>query len=224
MFDFISWKRQEKDLSRYIAGATVRHKSSFDKLETPFRMQYMPKEFFNKWVSPFYAEHVLANEQLEKNFKKVKDEISPEIVKKMLGYFDWRSRITGAYFAALLDYSEFEDFIGINLLKSELCFAGEGYLIALVNFNSNKSIQYLKKYLDYYLSNPDLCYDQGEALAALIWLDRLNQTAIVTDDYYMEKWCQFIADKPDWSLKLFLDTFNHRLNIFFERKEKLLML
>ncbi len=222
MFELFNRKKQEKNLSRYIAGATVKHKSSFNNLKAPYRIKYMPPEFFNKWVRPFFADHVLANNQLEKNFNNIKEEISPDIVKQMLGYFDWRSRITGAYFAAFMNYNEFEDFIGINLLKSELCFAGEGYLIALVNFNSEKSIYYLKQYLDYYLSTPDLCYDQGEALAALIWLDRNNQTAIVTDDYYLEKWNQYISDKQNWNLKTFMDSFDQRLTTFFKLKNLLL--
>lgn len=133
---------------------------------------------------------------------QVKNDLSPEIVKQLLGYFDWRSRISGAYFSAIMDYTEFEDFIGIHLVKSEVCYAGEGYLIALASFNTDKSIDYLKKYLDYYLSKPALWFDQGDAMAALIWLDNKNDSTLIKDNNYMDKWTDFVGNKPNWNRPL----------------------
>jgi hypothetical protein len=188
-------KRQQKEILRHVAGATVVHTNPFEKLEIPYHVDNLSQDFINKWIVPFYMERLLDSDNYERKFLEIKDNLSPEIVKQLLGYFDWRSRITGAYFSAIMDYNEFEDFIGAHLLKSEVCYAGEGYLIALSSFNTDNSIDYLKKYLDYYLTKPDLWFDQGDAMAALTWLDNKNNTTLIKDNNYMEKWTDFISSQ-----------------------------
>lgn len=162
----------------------------------------------------------MEGDNYENKFLPVHDEINPELITKLLGYFDWRMRITGAYFAALKDYKQFVDFIGINLIKSEVCYAGEGYLIALASFNQPAAIEYLIKYLDYYLLQPDLWFDQGDALAALIWLDKRNNTSLVEQNKYLVKWGTFISNKPNWSLEHYIDFFNRRMAKIELIKEK----
>nr|WP_319571457.1 DUF6000 family protein [uncultured Draconibacterium sp.] len=145
MFGYFKRRKQQKDIERYIAGATVVHKNPFDKLKIPYQTDKLSQEFIDKWIAPFYMERLLNDNNYQDKFLQDQNELNPDIVKQLLGYFDWRARITGAYFSALKDYTDFEDFIGIHLLKSEVCYAGEGYLIALSSFNSTKSIDYIKK-------------------------------------------------------------------------------
>ena len=211
MFGFFKKRKLKKDMKRQLAGATVVHKNPFDNIKAPYQTKKLSQGFIDKWIAPFYMERLLESDTYENEFFKIKNDLNPEIVKKLLGYFDWRSRITGAYFSALMNYSEFEDFIGSHLLKSEVCYSGEGYLTALSLFNTDKSIDYIKRYLDYYLGKPDLWFDQGDAMASLIWLDNKNNTSLIADNNYMDKWTNFISNKPNWNLEHYTDFFNRRM-------------
>ena len=53
----------------------------------------------------------------------VRPEIDKSIVSQLLGDFNWRMRSVGARFATYMNYREFEDIIGVHLLKSEVCYA-----------------------------------------------------------------------------------------------------
>src|SRR5687768_8634138 len=183
---FRRWK-QKKAIARHRAGATVVHKSPFNNLKTPFETKSLSQDFILKWVAPFYLQRLMENDNYETAFLERKNEVNPEIVKQLLGYFDWRTRITGAYFASILGYKQFEDFIGIHLLKSEVCYAAEGYLTALASFNTSNSIEYIVKYLDYYLHKKDLWFDQGDAMSALLWLDKKNKTTLIQDKGFLLK-------------------------------------
>jgi hypothetical protein len=46
-----------------------------------------------------------------------------------------RMRIVGAWFSAIKQYTEFEQAIGNLLLRSDVCYAGRGYCLALASFN-----------------------------------------------------------------------------------------
>lgn len=81
--------------------------------------------------------------------------------------------------AIVVHQSPFEDLESLELqndydevLKSKLCYAGKGYAMALASFNTSKSIEYLKRYLDYYLTREDLTFDQDSVLSALKWIDK----------------------------------------------------
>ncbi|RAK62914.1 hypothetical protein DLM85_22200 [Hymenobacter edaphi] len=113
----------------------------------------------------------------------------------MLGDFNWRTRLTGAYFAAINNYQQFTDAIGRLLLKSEVCYAADGYCLALLLFGTAEAKDYLQQYLHYYLRRPDLWFDQNDALAALTLLD----TAAAAE--FAEAWLKFVADKPNWNLQ-----------------------
>ena len=221
MFDFFKKRRQRKKIERHVAGAIITHESPFDKIKIPFKTEKLSQDFIDKWIIPFYMERILENDNFENKFLSVKNEMNPEISKQLLGYFDWRARITGAYFSSIMDYKEFDDFIGINLVKSEVCYAGEGYLTALVSFNNEKSVHYLLNYLDYYLSKPDLWFDQGDAMAALIWLDNKNKTDLVLQNDYYNKWNVFIANKPNWKLENYIEFFNRRMEKIEKIKTKI---
>jgi hypothetical protein len=210
--NFLKKWKQRKAIARHVAGATVIHSGPFKNLKTPFETKALSQDFTLKWVAPFYLERIMDSDNYETAFLEVHEEINPQIIEQLLGYFDWRTRITGAYFASILDYKEFLDFIGIHLLKSEVCYAGEGYLVALASFNTPESLTYITKYLDYYLTRPDLWFDQGDAIAALTWLDKKNKTTLIEEHSYLLKWNDFISNKPNWRLDQYIDFFNRRMS------------
>jgi hypothetical protein len=115
IFRYFKRKRQQKEILRHIAGAIVVHKSQYEKLETPYHVKNLSQDFVDKWIVPFYMERLLQNDNYEEKVLQVKNDLSPEIVKQLLGYFDWRSRITGAYFSSIMGYKEFEECNGPQL-------------------------------------------------------------------------------------------------------------
>jgi hypothetical protein len=151
-------------------------------------------EFFNKWVAPFYLGFFADDHALPELIVSTAKEITPDIVMNLFGDFNWRTRIAGAYFAAINEYKELEDTIGIHLLKSEVCYAGGGYCLALASFATEKSIAYLRQYLDYYLEKKNLYFDQAQALSALWYLDQDAATE------YQDKWKRFVRGK-NWDLE-----------------------
>lgn len=199
-------------------GATVRHKSPFADLEVFRNDDELNKEFVDKWVVPYYMTIPLSSDSTEIDFlAKSACDIDLLTTKQLLGYFDWRPKITGAYFSAINDNTDFEDLIGVHLLKSEVCYAGAGYSLALASFATDKSKDYLIRYLEYYLDKKDLYFDQAEAFCALEYID--PQSARRLDS----KWAEFVADKPYWNLEktrtYFLDRMN-AIKIIRECKDK----
>ncbi len=183
------------EINLHSSGATVRHRNPFEDLAVPRNEDELTKEFVDKWVAPFYMTFPISDDEVAvKSFALASKEISVETTAKLLGYFDWRPRITGAYFAAINNYKELEDIIGRHLLKSEVCYAGVGYCIALASFGTEISCEYLKKYLAYYLQRKDLWFNQADAFCALEFLDQNSS------EQFFEGWKNFISDKPNWDL------------------------
>lgn len=163
------------------AGATIRHQSIFKDLTTFENAEELTEEFRERWVIPFYF-------NLDRNDKdwvikmiSLKEEISDEVILMNLGDFDWRTRSTGAFFAAIKDKRELTEIIGNHLLKSEVCFAGRQYAITLASFNSEQSVGYLNEYLNYYLLQQDLEFDQIPVARAIKYLDEVNGTSHFQD-------------------------------------------
>lgn len=198
-------KSKEDDVALHVAGATLRHRTPFESMEVVRNKEQLTKEFIDKWVVPFYLGFFSADDALQELIVRTAGEITPDIVMKLFGDFNWRTRITGAYFAAINQYRELEDTIGIHLLKSEVCYAGGGYCLALASFATEKSIDYLKQYLDYYLEKKDLYFDQGDALAALWYLDKDAASE------YQEKWQAFVTDKSNWNLESYKRSFTNSM-------------
>jgi hypothetical protein len=186
---------QATEVALHVAGATTRSHNPFEQLPAYRNQAETSDEFIDKWVLEFYRV-TLANldDQTFAAFVQAAKEVTPEVVKQLLGDFDWRPRITGAYFAAIKGYEEFTDIIGVHLLQSEVCYAGAGYALAFALFQSERAQDYLKAYLDYYLTQPDLWYDQADVLAAL---QLLNPVEAAT---YLVRWQAYTADKPNHRL------------------------
>ena len=193
-----------KQIELHTKGDTVRHKSPFESLDYYDNGFELTQEFIDKWVIPFYMVPIRDKESFINQLHPVKRELNSDIIKQLLGDFNWRTRSTGARFASLLNLTEVEDIIGIHLLKSQVCYAGDSYCLALASFNNSNSIFYLEKYLEYYLQRTDLYFDQSSAMAALIWLDNKNKTDNAKK--LQPLWDKFVKDKPNWDLN---KTFEH---------------
>ena len=182
------------------AGAIIRHKTSFDNL-VPYKNDFeLSQEFIDTWVVPFYMNIGDTDAEWKDKILCIKDKITKEIVAKLLGDFNWRTRQTGAFFAAVKNYIEFIDIIGIHLLKSEVTYAGQVYAYVLAYFNTEKSISYLRDYLTYYLEKPELWFDQREVMEALKYSDEKNNTNLLSS--YSNLWLKFIENKPYWEKEI----------------------
>ncbi|HEX2629190.1 MAG TPA: DUF6000 family protein, partial [Chitinophagaceae bacterium] len=118
-----------------------------------------------------------------------------------------------AWLIAINQYTTFEDTLGRLLLKSEVCYAGSAYCLALAGFGTSGARNYLTEYLDYYLQQPQLWFDQSDALCALEYIDPS------TAQRFLPKWEKFIADKPNWDLNRSREHFNANMNLIEEIRQ-----
>jgi len=195
----------KKAINLHIAGATVRHQNPFDNIVVFKNSKELDQEFLNKFVIPYYMDIPLKGQDKKgiEKFGQVKSEFTTDIVKQLLGDFNWRTRQTGAYFAAINDYREFEENIGQLLVKSEVCYAGTIYALTLATFNTNTGNKFLINYLDYYLTTLDLFFDQKEVLKTVKYLDEVNGTNDF--DKYLVTWDKFLSNKPHWKSEIVTD-------------------
>jgi hypothetical protein len=167
----------EESLVRHIRGATVVHKSPFSSIEVPSVVDSLSQEQCDRWVVPFYRVSFRSPEkELLDSLKNLYPEISLEMTRLLLTDYNWRPRLTGAFFAALKRFTTFEDQIGRLLLRSDLCYAGKFYCVALAEFNSPHGLEFLMTYLKHYLTRPELVYNQNDAIGAVAFLDVKNGT------------------------------------------------
>jgi plasmid maintenance system antidote protein VapI len=191
------------------AGATVRHKSSFADLASYQNTEQLSQDFIDTWAIPFYMRIGDTDENWVNQLIQVKDKITKDVALKLLGDFNWRTRQTGAFFAAIKNYTDLSDIIGVHLLKSEVCYAGQVYAYTFAYFNTNNCIDYLDRYSTYYLSKPNLWFDQQEALEALTYLDKINKTNMASK--HADNWIKFIENKPNWNKKITTDRLEEQL-------------
>jgi hypothetical protein len=183
------------EIALHVSCATVRHRNPFESIEVNRNDFELNQDFINKWVAPFYSPGLgIVDEDKIAAFANASSEIDNSIVAKLLGDFNWRTRITGAFFAAIKKYVELEDQIGKHLLKSEVVYAGAGYCLALAIFGTDTSKDFLKKYLEYYLDRKDLSFDQAYAFCALEYVDKDAANILY------KKYQEFVEDKPFWNL------------------------
>jgi hypothetical protein len=168
---------EEDAVVRHIRGATVVHQSPFRLLEVPSVPDLLSEAECEKWVAPFYRVSFRSVDgSFLESLRAIYHEITPSVVERLLTDYDWRPRLTGAFFAGLKLFTSAEDHIGRLLLRSDLCYAGKLYCVALAEFNTPSGRDYLRTYLEYYLTRPDLDYNQGDAMGAMAWLDTMNGT------------------------------------------------
>jgi Family of unknown function (DUF6000) len=201
-------------LEQHVAGATVTHDSPFADLQVPVSDQLLSVDIRETWVQPFYFG--LRKPHIKEFVAKHLHLVNDELIFKLLASFDWRPRTAGAYLAALSDRQVYTTQIGHLLLRSNVCFAGSAYCIALAQFNSSESIRFLDKYLTHYLTCHDLWFDQGDAMGALAYLDRLNGTTSISR--YMDAWAQFVENKSNWNLAQSVARFEESMAVLNELK------
>lgn len=208
-----------KDLiSLHVAGATVRHTSPYSELKVDENTEPLDNEFIATYVSPFYLGRKDTDE-FRRKYIAVKASLDTKLVSKLLGDFNWRPRSVGAYFAALGNMTELEDHIGKLLLRSDVCYTGNNYCLALASFSSSAAIHYLEQYLEYYLEQPDLWFDQNSAIAALSYIGEKQGKDLVTA--FMPLWQRFIANKPNWDFAAFVEKFNQQMITLNEFKSEI---
>lgn len=179
----------KNQLSLHVAGATVRHRSPFEDLETYSNDTECDLAFLKNWVTPVYLGGLQTEPKALATYKALVPSLTSETLLKMLGDFNWRPRIAGAYYAAISNDKTVETIIGTHLLKSEVCYAGSGYCIALAAFETASAQEYLRQYLEYYLQRFDLDFDQSSAIGALAYLDDCMSTDYFNDfDAAYEVW------------------------------------
>ena len=185
----------QEALLRHIRGATVVHQSPFSSLEVPSSSDdVFSLEEYDKWVVPFYRVSFRAVDgDFLDALRKIYHEITPAMIEGLLTDYDWRPRLVGAFFAGLKRFTMAEDHIGRLLLRSDVCFAGKLYSVALAEFNTPTGLDYLRRYLAYYLTRPDLDYDQGDAMGAIAWLDARNGTNHL--ESFQEPWRAYVEAK-----------------------------
>jgi hypothetical protein len=177
--------------------------------------------FISKWVNPYYLNILHANytglltqedrEVFNQNVLLALTELDEPIITELLARY-WREQLTGSWFCGLKKWQHFGPQIGELLLASKTCYAGQGYSFALACFANDNSVEYLTRYLDKYLPQIDLYYDQHWAMPALMWVDEQLGTThsyrfLVQDGL----WERFVADKvkivESWQLDVCKENF-----------------
>jgi hypothetical protein len=191
------------------AGAIVSVASPFADLQVTVSEKPITREVAEAWVRPFYMLDIADVAAVEAAICPVARRIDERLVSELLSYLNWRPRVVAAEFAAIRDLRGSLDEIGRLLLRSDVCYAGRAYCLTLAAFNTKAASEYLSRYLEYYLTRPDLWFDQGDALAAVVCLDEANGTSVF--ERFEGAWARFAADKPQWDLDYSVKQFARRL-------------
>jgi hypothetical protein len=168
----------------------------------------------DRWVAPLYMG--LYQRDTNAAWSKAFDilaglwpDMTEDVAHALLRHANWRMRIVGAHVAACKELRGLTGWLGRLLLRSDMCYAGRGYCVALAHFNTSESAGFLIEYLNYYLTRSDLWYDQGEAMAAVAYLDGCHGTHHLAS--MMARWETFVADKPYWDLERAIAGFARRM-------------
>lgn len=94
----------------------------------------------------------------------------------MLLESEWRARLTASWMIACSRRVTYWDHLGELLLKSELTFAGQGYIVALASFGDDAAAEHLVRYLAHWLPLADRRYDQAWAMGALAHIDAAQRS------------------------------------------------
>ncbi|OEZ50706.1 hypothetical protein JAB1_18240 [Janthinobacterium sp. MP5059B] len=192
-------------LQLHVAGATVRHAHPFPMPQlTP--QEPLTAALRDGWVRPLYMG--LHQPQAQACLARLA-QADDTVIARLLGRFDWRSRTAGAYLAALMHRPGFTDQLGGLLLASEVCYAGSAYCLALAAFDTPGSRDYLHRYLEHYLRQPQLHFDQEQAMAAIAYLD--GQQGRDEAARHAPAWADFTASRPGLALDAALAAWTGRM-------------
>ena len=196
---------------RHSAGTTVVHKHPFAALTLPEPPVSLSREASSRWVAPLYMKIFggAADPALGPLVVERWPDMTEPVMHALLVDFNWRSRIVGAWLAALRQQRALTELVGRLLLRSDVCYAGRGYCLALARFNTAESIGFLLEYLGYYLTRIDLTYDQRWAMASIAYLDRHNGTDSLGP--LTGAWDRFVASRPHWQLAESIAAFDRQM-------------
>lgn len=153
------------------------------------------RDFTFKWVMPFYQKigHFYAVEdEISEAYYSVANDLNPKIVETLFSQRNWRHRSTAAWFSSIRHWTDFEEQIVEYLLRCELCYEGENFLLSLASFGTPNAIEGITTYLDKYLIECDPYGSQAGAMHALKWLDLKKGTSLFTK--YEPKWINFCGN------------------------------
>ena len=172
----------------------TRHATPFSRLPVPF-LDDAPLAFYEKWVVELFSTSLWYDcDALVRTLRPLRDDVDEAVARQLLSLFDYRARFVGASLAALRLFTDLEMHIGRLLLRSDFPFSGRAFCVALVRLNSPTAIGVLTEYLDYYLTRPDLDFDQAFAMAALGHIDRRNGTSL--REPFIPRWKTFVGESP----------------------------
>jgi adenylate kinase family enzyme len=126
-----------------------------------------------RYVDPFYLEFLHGNlislapgntAEFAQAARRARDSIEDADIETLLRDGEWRAQLCAAWFCALGRRTRHREAIAQLLLRSESCFAGQGYCLALCMLDG---ADVLAQYLREYLPIGNRCYDQLWALGAL---------------------------------------------------------
>ncbi len=182
-----------------------------DQHRRPFNLD---PDFIKKWVVPFYMD-LLSPSRHEENLLSATREVwatlSEDVVGRLLDSPEWRSRSTGAYFAALKGFASQRFKIEQLLLASELVYADRTLCLGIAMLKNQESAKCLLYYIEEMTDSPSGHQHIGDALGALEYLDELNST-------------QLAASLPMDLMESFkgqADLFHRNLTSLFRIKESL---
>jgi hypothetical protein len=156
--------------------------------------------FHPKWVMPFYidlggglfSKSKEGQEKLAQKIYYTLEEISDEILYKMLTHQNWRPRSAAGWLIAFGKKSQFVDQISQNLHTYPQYSIM--YCFALDRISEEKAIIGLKDFLDAYLNTSvaeDLFWTDGLPIGtALVVLKKFDTKEF--DKYYPRKWDEFV--------------------------------
>lgn len=121
-------------------------------------------------------------------------EIDAALISRLLHERLWRARIAGSYLVGLKRDARFVAHVAGHLLRSETPYAGQVYCLALARVEGPLAEAALRRYLDHYLAERELLYDQCAAMGALAWLGNRRGEDLLAD--YLPAWEAFTRDKP----------------------------
>jgi len=195
-------------VERHVAGATIQHESPFCGLSVPIVYEPPREEIRERWIRPLYFG--LGEPHVAGFVRANASAATDDLIHELLSHFDWRSKVAGAYLAALRRRTGFTEQMGCLLLRSDVAFAGAAYCLALAEFNTDEGLSFLCRYLDHYLSQTHLWFDQSSAMAALAYLDEKNATETLSR--YASAWEAFVANKSHWNLQASIAHFAQKMD------------
>ncbi len=191
----------------------------FSLLELLENEEPLTLEFAEKFIRPFYLSNWHTG-KFQSAFLEVKDLINAELVSTLLGYRNWRSKSTGAMFAAVCGMVELQGNIeNVLLARGGSTYLGSTCCEALASFSSESSIECLHKYLDFDLQPSHGWHSQQSAMAALSYIGSQKKEDLTAR--HMSAWIAFSKANPNSDLSARIQGLSERIDQMAELSQRL---